>query len=94
MFHKEMEGQAVPRSCEGETQKFTDNCFSNFRFLLMLELHATVDLKCRWACFLGNGSSILPQSLIAAKHLKETSKLHHTGWGKTFVLLWTKSQAR
>lgn len=64
MFHEEMEGQVVPRSCEGETQKFTDNCFSNPRFLLMLELHASVDLKCRWACFLGNAAVFYHDPLL------------------------------
>lgn len=62
----------MPRSCEGETQKFIDNCLSNPRFLLMLEVHASADLKCSWDCFLGNGCSILPRSLIAPKQLQET----------------------
>lgn len=87
-FHKEMGGQAAPKSCARETQKFIHNGSSVPRFS-----HASVDLKCWWTCFLGNVCSILTQSLIAPKHLKDTSKLHYIGWGKKNLFsLWTKSQ--
>lgn len=80
--HEELGGQAAPKSHEGETRKFIRNCFSNPRLLLMWGMHASVDLKCWWTSFLGNVYSILTPSLIAPKHLKETSKSHHIGWEK------------
>lgn len=96
--HEELGGQAAPKSHEGETRKFIRNCFSNPRLLLMWGMHASVDLKRWWTSFLGNVYSILTPSLIAPKHLKETSKSHHIGWEKKsfffFFLLWTKSQDR
>lgn len=89
-----MGGQAEPKPCRGEAQKFIHNWFSNPGFLLRLGMHARVDLKCRWTHFLENVCSILTRSMIAPKHLKDTSKLHHTGWGKTFFFMVDKVSGR
>lgn len=58
----------------------------------MLEVHASVDFKCWWTHFLGNACSIWTWSLIAPKHLKETSKLRHPGWRGALFSLWTVSE--